>query len=379
MRTFFSDDQVTIFHGDSLEVLSSLQSDSVDSVVTDPPYGLTDLPAAKVAAALTAWLGGDRNFIPGGKGFMNTQWDRFVPPPALWEECFRVLKPGGYLLSFAGARTQDLMGLSIRLAGFHIKDSVHWIRGDVFPKTKQSLKSGYEPIVMAQKPLRGTVAANLAAFGTGGLNIDLCRTAFTSGADEAESKNKNQHAKYGTLHGGNKVYGDFSAGGTRDNYNPPGRWPTNLLLDNESARLLDSASQPTRSTKGKRRVGQPGVGWGMTSTGSEYDDSGGPSRFFPRFAYAGRAPAQERPVVDGVAHPTVKPLAIMEWLVRLVTPQGGLVLDPFLGSGTTAEAAIRQGLRCIGSDREATFLPLAVARVGRAHDVREDAGTPPRT
>lgn len=386
---FLDDDRVTVWAGDSLAALRLLPDASVDAVVTDPPYGLADLPAKKVAAAMAAWVSGDTVFVPaGGTGFMGQAWDRFVPPPALWAECFRVMKPGAYLASFAGTRTQDLMGISIRLAGFRMKDGLQWLRSDVFPKTKHGLKPGYEPVLLAQKPLEGTIAQNVAAHGTGGLNVDSVRTVFVSESDRAETVGKNQHAKYGTVHGGNTIYGDFSGGGAREDYAPEGRWPTNLMLDDGAAAELDASTPPSKSRKGKpNRASQAGDGWGMNLGGTEYDDAGGASRFYPRlnndpeidstepgdendtltprFHYAGRATVKERPKVDGVAHTTVKPLSVMDWLIRLTTPEGGLVLDPFLGSGTTAEAALRAGRRCVGVEGHAPYLPLIAARVAR--------------
>jgi hypothetical protein len=137
----FQDDQVTVHHGDALDVLREMPDASVDAVVTDPPYGLAELPAHVVTAALAAWLAGDREHVPDGKGFMGRDWDRFVPPPALWDECFRVLKPGGHLLAFAAPRTTDLMTLSIRLAGFEVRDSIFWAFGQGFPKSLDVAKA----------------------------------------------------------------------------------------------------------------------------------------------------------------------------------------------------------------------------------------------
>lgn len=331
-----------ILHGDALERLAELADNSVDAVVTDPPYGLAQLPAAKVADALGRWLAGDRAYIPStGKGFNGNVWDRFVPPPALWDEVLRVLKPGGYVASFAGTRTQDLMGMSLRLAGFELRDQAQWLRSDTFPKAKGVLKAGYEPILLAQKPTDGTIKANVAKWGTGLLRVDDCLTAFRSAADEAESKGKNQHGKYGTLHGGNNVYGNFGDA-VRTDYNPVGRKPTNILLDEGAADLLDA------------------------SVGTDPDDPiGGPSRFYPLFHYAGRATTAERPVVDGAGHDTVKPLSVIRWLVRLCTPAGGTVLDPFLGSGTTVEAAVLEGVDSIGIELEPKHLPLIDVRLSR--------------
>lgn len=372
---FYRDHSTTVYAGDSLAILADLPDNSVDSIVTDPPYGLAQLPVKKVAAALSAWISGDRAFIPGGAGFMGKQWDRFVPPPALWDEVFRVLKPGGYLLTFAGTRTQDIMGMSVRLAGFVLKDQLQWLRADSFAKTKHSLKPGYEPILFAQKPLDGTIEQNIEKWGTGGLNIDAVRTAFRNAADEAESKGKNQHGKYGTKQGGNSVYGDFSMIADRADYDPEGRWPTNLLLDETTAALIDESNPSSKSSKGKpRAAATSGDGWGMTATGAEYDDEGGPSRFYPVFAedadpffYAGRATAKERPVAeDGTKHPTVKPLKLMDWAIRLVTPADGVVLDPFLGSGTTLEAARKAGFRSIGIEAMDSYLPLIQQRIERS-------------
>ena len=126
---------VALYAGDCLEVLALLPDASVDAVVTDPPYGLADHPVKRIEQALTAWLTGDRAHVPDGRGFMGREWDKFVPPPAAWDECYRVLKPGGHLLAFAAPRTYDLMGISIRLAGFDVFDSIDWINGQGFPKS----------------------------------------------------------------------------------------------------------------------------------------------------------------------------------------------------------------------------------------------------
>lgn len=349
--------------GDSLDLLRTLPENSVDAVVTDPPYGLTKLPASKVNATLAKWVGGERDFVPGGTGFMGRHWDRFVPPPALWDEVFRVLKPGGYLVSFAGARTLDLMGLSIRLAGFETKDILAWLRADSFNKSPHVLKSSHEPIVLAQKPVDGTIEQNIARWGTGTLQVEVSRTPYRGAADEAESKTKNAHGAFGTLSGGNAVYGTFRET-ARTDYNPPGRWPGNLL-DEPVANILDERNPVSVSRKGKPRTGTPGEGWGATHTGAEHDDVGGPSRFFPTFHYAGRATSKERPTVDGKGHPTVKPLTVMDWLVRLVTPPGGVVLDPFAGSGATVESALGLGHSIIAFEAMVEHIPLIEQRIAR--------------
>lgn len=207
-----------------------------------------------------------------------------------------------------------------------------------------ALKPAFEPVVVARKPLDGTVAGNVLAHGTGALNIDGCRMG-----DGSESQGPR--------------------GGS-----PSGRWPTNVVLDDSQAAELDRQSGTSTSRIGKPRGAASGDGWGMTATGVEYDDAGGASRFFPTFRYEAKAPTTERPRVDGVAHPTVKPLDLMRWLVRLVTPPGGVVLEPFAGSGTTAEACALEGFQCIAIEREADYLPLIMARLAKPLQLGLDLG-----
>lgn len=294
--------QPQIIHGDCLEVMKTMHEASVDSIVTDPPYGL---------------------------GFMGKAWDT-LPPGEDWaRECLRVLKPGGHMLAFGGTRTWHRLAVAIEDAGFEIRDNIAWLYGSGFPKHRASLKPAFEPVVMARKPYKGSLAANEAVHGTGAVNIDAART-------EA------------------------------------GRWPANVLLDEYTAALLDEKSGILKSgerpaTKGitsnPGSNGTMGGGWsGYKQETREVLDSGGASRFF----YVAKAPKRERPVVDGVAHPTVKPLALMRWLVKLVTPPGGVVLDPFAGSGTTVEAALLEGFQVIGIEREADYLPLIEARIERS-------------
>ena len=218
--------------------------------------------------------------------------------------------------------------------------------------------------MVARRPLDGTVADNVLDHGVGGINIDACRihSAGSEGRDYTirRLKSGSELARSGgPWH--SEDAGETYTGRTKD-----GRWPTNVVLDEEAARALDAETPSTVSRQGKpRAAAESGEGWGMRATGAEYDDQGGPSRFFPTFRYEAKAPADERPSVDGVSHPTVKPLALMRWLVRLVTPYGGMVLDPFAGSGTTLEAAGAEGLRAIGVEREESYLPLIAARLGR--------------
>ena len=416
---------MNIIHGDCLEELKKLEDNSVDAVVCDPPYGLSNTKPQQVADVLKAWVTGDTEAVPATKvGFMGASWDSFVPPPAVWEECMRVLKPGGYMAVFAGARTQDLMGLSIRLAGFEIRDTLGWVYGSGMPKSHNiskaidkaagaerevvgagksgktygmgglrgvetptgsfditapatseaqrwdgwgtALKPAIEPILLCRKPLDGTVASNVLAHGVGGLNIDACRVSH----NEPEDHTKRVSPK---LSG---VYGDGTVRAESDSLRSPapaGRFPANVLLDEHAAKEMDEQSGVSVSsvrvnvekdyTSSQSLTPDSGKGGDRGHT-----DSGGASRFFPVFKYQAKAPKRERPVIereDGskVQHPTVKPVALMEWLVELITPPGGVVLDPFAGSGTTLQAALNKGFTPIGIEQDADYIKLIEKRL----------------
>lgn len=560
------DGQVQLHLGDCLDVLPTIPDASVDAVVCDPPYALTNLSTGLVMSALTAWLGGDRAFVPaGGTGFMSKSWDRFVPPPAAWDECLRVLKPGGHLLCFAAPRTMDLMGLSIRIAGFEIRDGVGaalmaWCFGQGFPKGQDigkaidrhrddrsgvlevtawlrhardaagwttarvdalfgfngmashwcaitgkaaivptldqwsalrdalgfddveilplveklnsrkgdvgeawsarevvgeayrvrrssdvqfaglsagaydvtaaaldeakrwegwntTLKPAWEPIIVARKSTGfNTTVANVLEHGTGALNIAACRTAVAdqeyarnAAGDRGHDQNRTRQSDY-----------RITAGHSSD----LGRWPTNVVLchgpdcvqagtrtvrnpsgsvtGDEPSALVDAvyaerkrvpyvaretetvavwACQPgcpvaemdrqsgvtvsAPSRRGERR-GEVYNGPTCPNTLRGHDDAGGASRFFPIFRYEAKAPASERPrLADGTAHTTVKPLELLRWMARLVTPPGGTILDPFAGSGTTLESAILEGFRAIGIEREQPYADLCVQRLSK--------------
>lgn len=431
---------MNIIHGDCLEELKKLEDNSIDAVVCDPPYGLSNTKPQQVADVLKAWVTGDTKVTPAGKGFMGKDWDSFVPPPAVWEECMRVLKPGGHMAVFAGARTQDLMGLSVRLAGFEIRDTLGWIYGNGFPKSmdvskaidkaagaerevvgtymgasnigkKDEGKWGYgttgdsnkgadrtinitssatdsakqwsgwgtqtkpaiEPIILARKPLDGTVANNMLAHGVGGLNIDACRVGTSGGGTHCGNRNADGkclgHGDAGKSQSGATFHADESAG-------PAGRFPANVLLDEHAAAEMDKQSGVSTSVRSGRGAGKRGdtAAFGeygtLDDTTRGHGDSGGASRFFPVFKYQAKAPKKERPVIereDGskIQHPTVKPLALMEWLVELITPPGGVVLDPFAGSGTTLQAAINKGFTPIGIEQDAEYIKLIEKRLGQ--------------
>jgi hypothetical protein len=234
-----------------------------------------------------------------------------------------------------------------------------------------ALKPAFEPVVVARKPLSGTVAANVLAHGTGALNIDACRLMTHS--DEPGTTPR-------AVDGGKRsaMSGDMD----RVDYDSSrGRWPTNVALDESQAVELDvqsgvlsSGANPTRRGSDKFRDAYGDFKGQEECSPARGADSGGASRFFPTFRYEAKAPTSERPRVDGVAHPTVKPLDLMRWLVRLVTPPGGVVLEPFAGSGTTAEACVVEGFRCIAIEREADYLPLITSRLTKPIEMVLDFG-----
>ena len=233
-----------------------------------------------------------------------------------------------------------------------------------------ALKPAFEPVVVARKPLTGTVAANVLEHGTGALNIDGCRVSLQADEDAAKLQARS---------GGVRGCADQYVGGTAKGAPPMdlsrGRWPTNVVLDESQAEVLDEQSGESKSppvgsvanTKGGNTIGTF-AHEGRPPSPNGHGDTGGASRFFPTFRYEAKAPRSERPKVNGTAHPTVKPLDLMRWLVRLVTPPGGTVLEPFAGSGTTVEAAIVEGFHCIAIEREADYLPLIMQRINRRLD-----------
>lgn len=210
----------------------------------------------------------------------------------------------------------------------------------------------------------GTLDHNLLGHGTGALHIDACRIPFRNTADEKESKNKNRHADFNSGPRDNHIYGADKA--DRTDYTAEARFTPNMLFDQSTAKELDRQSGVTVSRKGKPRAStKPGDGWSMTHTGAEYDDAGGASRFYPVFRYCPKAGPGERLTVDGILHPTVKPLELMRWLVRLVTPPDGLVLEPFAGSGATLEACRIEDVRCVAAEMDSDYVRLIARRMAR--------------
>ncbi|MBL8924141.1 MAG: site-specific DNA-methyltransferase [Myxococcaceae bacterium] len=370
-RAIFEHESAAVSLGDALELLEGMPSNSIDSCVTDPPYEL---------------------------GFMGKEWDGtgVAFSVEFWRRVLRVLKPGAHLVAFGGTRTYHRMTCAIEDAGFEVRDSLHWFYGTGFPKSLNvgegrgtALKPGHEPIVLARKPLEGTVAANLATWGTGALNIDACRI----GTDDTRSARNTPTPGFNMRAG--VVCGSAS-----------GRWPANVLLDEGAAAELDSQTEHLRTGgtlkggEGRERAIVSPLDLGPRSAWVPYGDSGGASRFF----YVAKPGRSERDLgcdhlpamsggeatdrEDGSAgtktpragagrnggarnfHPTVKPVELMRHLVRLVTPPSGQVLDPFTGSGSTGVAAVLEGRRFVGFELTEDYAPIIAGRLQAALDGR---------
>lgn len=286
-----------------------MPDNSIDSVVTDPPYEL---------------------------GFMGKSWDKsgIAFSPAVWQEVLRVLKPGGHLLAFSGSRTYHRMAVAVEDAGFEIRDQIMWIYGSGFPKSHNlkgewegwgtALKPAHEPIVVARKPLIGTVAENILAYGAGGLNIDGTRVG--NGTDRASG----------------------------------GRWPANVIHDGSDEVLElfpDTKSGKPSNIRGTGGIWSEGNG---IPIGPQYGDAGSAARFF----YCAKASKKDRNEgLDRNHHPTVKPTELMRYLCRLVTPPNGTVLDPFMGSGSTGKACVLEGFDFIGIDKTPEYVEIAQQRI----------------
>jgi DNA modification methylase len=313
-----------LLNKDCLEALKQLPDNSVDAIVTDPPYGLA---------------------------FMNKKWDYDVPSVEVWKEALRVLKPGGHLLSFGGTRTYHRMAVNIEDAGFEIRDQIQWIYGSGFPKSLNlkdewegwgtALKPANEPICLARKPLsEKTVADNVMKWGTGAINIDESRIQSTTKEVNARKQK-----------GGTKAFWNNGSKQTDEWSGVQGRWPANLMFDETAAEILGESSRffyVAKASKSERNAGLYG--------------------FFEQTTNDGRATEIDNPYQRGITkrqnhHPTVKPVKLMEYLCQLVTPPQGVVLDPFMGSGTTGIAAKRLGFDFIGIEKEPEYVEIAEKRI----------------
>lgn len=372
-----------ILNGDSLQRLKEFPDNYFHSVVTDPPYGLS---------------------------FMGKKWDYNVPSVALWKEVLRVLKPGGHLLSFGGTRTYHRMVLNIEDAGFEIRDQIQWIYGSGFPKShdiskaidreagakrevieerlkngnmkgkgykseqagqksvcnitapttaaaKQwqgwgsALKPANEPIVMARKPIEGTLAQNTLKHGCGGINVDAGRIGFSSTEDSDKVLGPTLTTQKGAKH----TAGAMTGGIHRiDAGNPQGRFPANIIFDEEAAAVLGEPSRFFYVAKASKRERNAGLDGELKQKQGARPKSADAS---------GKFPDHDHRVSGGNNHPTVKPIKLMEYLIKLVTPPAGIVLDPFCGSGSTGVAAKNLGLGFVGIEREKEYCEIAEKRL----------------
>jgi len=418
--------EASILRADCLEAMRDLEPCSVDSVVTDPPYGLS---------------------------FMGKDWDHGIPGVHFWEAALRVAKPGAHLLAFGGTRTFHRLAVAIEEAGWEIRDTVMWVYGSGFPKSydvskaidreagaeravvgpgrwngvkgsnaKQAgclirpggqhdetapataaarewsgwgtaLKPAWEPIIVARKPLEGTVAANVLRYGTGAINVDGCR--IESGGTHRSARSAGRGAGYEAHNKPDRKY-SAGLGGIISEPHAAGRWPANLIHDGseEVVGLFPESSGEAfpgvRNTSGY----SGGLDQGATPHGFRpMGDSGSAARFFycakasradrneglegwagrivhedkwstkDRRSGEPRNPRPRDPAPVANHHPTVKPTALMRYLCRLVTPPGGLVLDPFCGSGSTGKAAVLEGFRFLGIELDPEYVEIAEARI----------------
>lgn len=376
--------------GNCLDNLKELEDNSVDSIVTDPPYGIN---------------------------FMGKKWDYDVPSVEIWKECLRVLKPGGHLLAFAGTRTQHRMAVNIEDAGFEIRDIIAWVYAVGMPKShdvskaidkslgaerevvgkaagmaKQNpkwngtencrsenyykpeyevtaptteeakqwqgwgtaLKPSFEPVSMARKPLIGTVAHNVLEYGTGGINIDGCRIGDDVRYNPPASNKPGGLSLNLSLVGmPQDAYGTYTTG----------RWPANFTHDGSEEVLALFPDAKSGKSNGDAKVGQSGVNVPLRrGTLISRDDSGSAARFFysPKASKTDKNEGLSETVND---HPTVKPTELMRYLCRLVTPPGGTVLDPFMGSGSTGKAALLENFNFIGMEMDENYVKIAEERL----------------
>ncbi len=355
-------------HGDCLDVLPSLAECSVDAVVTDPPYGLEFMGKEWDSLRWNGQPHGADNRRPTDENGRSTGLSRMRVPRPRYGSCgadmqqwhgqwavaaLRALKPGGYLLAFGGTRTFHRLACAVEDAGFEVRDCLCWLYGQGFPKGRGCLKPGWEPIVLARKPGPRVLP----------LNVDGARLEDQARTTHADGNRRTASSANGNVQMRMAPHALKAP--------PAGRWPPNVCLDEEAAAQLDEMSGVTRSGIKSRGSFPSELGLASNQGVNKYHregrkdrdemigfrDSGGASRFF----YCAKASRSERGAAN--THPTVKPLALMQWLVRVVSFPGETVLDPFLGSGTTAVACLREGRSCIGIEKETAYVEIIRRRI----------------
>ena len=363
-------DKATLFHGNNMEALSKLADNSIDSVVTDPPYGIS---------------------------YLNNTWDIQVPTIEFWKEVYRVLKPGGHVLSFSSARTYHRMTINIELAGFEIRDQIMWMYGQGMPKSQNvgkkvdeiqgnerrvvevkkvyklqlhtdskrtkvpyevttgdsewegwgtGLKPAHEPIVVARKPFKSSIAKNVLTWSTGGLNIDRCRIA----ENDIISIDPNI---------------------------PLGRFPANIIFDEFSLEILDEQAEDTFQVKNRKKQINPSKFFYCPKPSKKEKEEGLTNE---AATIIGRDEGQDKMNVPHKlrttprknTHTTVKPVALMRYLIELYTPEGGITLDPFFGSGSSGKSiAQSKDYKFIGIEKEKDYFDYAVERCQYEFDKRK--------
>ena len=323
-----------VLEGDSLEVLRQFPADSFDAIVTDCPYALGEHRTEDIVEALSCWVRGEPYRPRRTSGFMGQEWDRFVPGPELWREALRVLKPGGALLTSAGARTQALVGIAVRLAGLRTVDGLAWLHAQGKPPSKKHCKPSFEPIVYGIKP-----------GGVSYFDVEGCRIPSEGGRHRVGEPS--QDRRYTDRGVTNFAQLPGPRGG-----DPAGRWPANVCHDGSDeviAEFPESKGQLARArTDGTvQRCNVYSKGRHTRNLPEPRGDSGSAARFY----FCAKATPTER---AGSTHKTIKPVRLMRWLIRLVCPPGGRVLDPFSGSGSTGVAAVREDRDVVLIERDPT-------------------------
>ena len=376
----------TVYNGDCLEVMDTIDKCSVDSVVTDPPYHLTSIVKryGKEGSAPPKDYNQSGVFKRTSTGFMGKEWDGgdIAFQANTWRKCYELLKPGGHLIAFSGSRTYHRMAVAIEDAGFEIRDQCIWLYGSGFPKSHNvgdgwgtALKPAHEPMVLARKPLsQKSVADNVMQHGTGAINIDACRIEGEVKHPKTMPDFRDQGEQSKAAIGVDKLSFGQTSNAKRKQLsdldlldNQRGRWPSNIMHD--GSEQVQEIFPTTISTEVSRQRTHKGIWTAGELADTEqfmpaYGDHGNASRYF----YCAKTSKDERKFGLGAdikanTHPTVKPVELMRYLVRLVTPKGGLVLDPFMGSGSTGMGAREEDFSFIGIEKESEYYEIAKARI----------------
>ena len=355
-----------LLNGDCIEQMQKLKDEGkqIDSVVTDPPYHLTSIVERYGKDGSAPAKDKDGLYQRQARGFMGKEWDGgdIAFRTDTWKLAYDLLKPGGYLLAFSASRNYHRMAVAIEDAGFEIRDQIMWIYGSGFPKSLNvgdgwgtALKPAHEPIVMARKPLEGTNKQNIEKYGTGGINIDGCRIQGDDIGGERKITNRKPRDE-------NNVWTDNNSGMKQESNHfadadPKGRYPANLMHDGLQEDWARYFYCPKTSAEERNR-GLDHLPTKKTSSMSGRRDSHDMEGYSIDNDVTGRFVTERKNI-----HPTVKPQELMKYLCRLVTPKGGVVLDPFMGSGSTGIAAKDEGFDFIGIEKEQEYFEIAEARI----------------